>query len=232
MKDRKVLVGTRGPLALPWQVAMPADDLPFLLLGWRVGPELEREGGMSDSVGLLLSGALLRVGVVSYPSSSLPSSSPSTRVRLMNADGIGERIRAVLSRTPSKMWLVTVTSPSEACQLFDDPGFPWWMQGQIGLLSARDSAVDLDRATLLKLMDPMRPVRRAELLDLSLKAVVLPGVDGDVAAIVSIDAKTDAAIVAAIEASARESGYQWSIAPEAELAHVLSDHRTVPPGAL
>lgn len=227
-----MLVGTRGPLALPWQLAMPADELPFLLLGWRVAPELEREGGMPDSVGLLLSAALLRVGAVSYPSSSVPSSSGSTRVRLMTGGGMRERIRAVLSRAPSKMWLVTSTSPSVACQLFDDPGFPWWMQGQIGLLSARDSAVDLDRATLLRLMDPMRPVRRADLLDLSLKAVVLPGVDGDVAAIVSVDAETDAAILSAIESSARESGYQWLIAPEAELARVLSDHRTVPPGAL
>jgi len=227
VKDRKVLVGTRAPLAVSWQVAMPSDHLPFLLLGWRVAPELERDGGMPESVGVLLTDALLRVGVLSYPSSSEPSSSAAARFRLMTGGAMGERIRALLSRAPSKIWLVTATSSSVARQLFDDPGFPWWMQGQIALISATEPPADLNRSTLLKLMDPMQPMHRADLGALSLKAVVQPGVDGDVAAIISVDTETDAAIVAAIESSARESGFQWRTVPEAEFARVLSDDRFV-----
>lgn len=230
MKDRKVLVGTRGPLGSSWRVALPAGGLPFILLGWRVAAEIERDGGMPETVGMLLAEALLRVGVLSYPSSSLPAASTDTQIRPMIGAGLGNRLRAVLSRAPSKMWLVTATSPSVACQLFDDPGFPWWMQGQIALISASSSSVDLDRPTLLKLMDPMRPMRRDELHALSLKAVVQPGVDGDVAVIISIDSETDAAVVAAIEATAQKFGFQWHTGPEAEFASVLSDQHAGPPG--
>jgi len=213
---------------MPWQVALPGDGLPFLLLGWRVAPELERDGGMPDSVRLLLADALLQVGVLSYPSSSEPSSSAATRVRLMTGGAVAERIRALMSRVPSKIWLVTATSSSVACQLFDDPGFPWWMQGQIALISAAAPAPDLDRSTLLKLMDPMQPMRLADLGALSLKAVVQPGVDGDVAAIISVNKETDAAIATAIESSARESGFEWRAVSEAEFARALSDDRSVP----
>jgi hypothetical protein len=224
-----VLVGTRGPLAMPWQVAMPSDQLPFLLLGWRVAAELERDGGMPASVGGLLTDALLRVGVLSYPSSSEPLSTTATQVRLMTGGARGERIRSLLSPTPSRIWLVSATSSSVACQLFDDPGFPWWMQGQIVLISAAEPSAALNRLTLLKLMNPMQPMRGADLRALSLKAVVQPGVDGDVAAIMSADTETDAAIVAAIESSARDAGFQWRTVPEAEFARVLSDESPVAP---
>src|SRR5690606_3733254 len=117
-----------------------------------------------------------------------------------------------------------------ARQLFDDPGFPWWMQGQIALISAAETSAALERATLLKLMDPMQPIHRADLSALSLKAVIQPGVDGDVAAIISVDAETDAAIVGAIESSARESGFQWKATSEGDFARVLGDDGSVPTG--
>ena len=100
----------------------------------------------------------------------------------------------------------------------------------MALLSAADTVLDLDRSTLLELMDPMRPIRRADLGALSLKAVVHPGVDGGVVAIISVDEDTDAAIVGAIESSAREAGFEWRAVSEAEFAGILSDERFAPPG--
>jgi hypothetical protein len=102
------------------------------------------------------------------------------------------------------------------------------MQGQIVLISPRGALAELDRGTLLKLMDPMHPMGRADLCALSLRAVVQPGVDGEVAAVISLDAETDAQIVAAIESSAREAGFHWRILPEADFAKALSDLAETP----
>ncbi len=226
MTERRVVLATRAPLLARWQVAAPADGLSLFLIGWRVSPELEIDGGMPNSVARLLAGALSRAGALTYPCSSEPPPSADSRVQVLNARWLGERVRSALSHTPSKFWLVTTREPLAVRHLLDDGGFPWWLQGQSVLLSLANSEVAPERARLLKLMDPQRALRREDLTALSLLAVVQPGVDGDVAAVVSLSVDVEGEILAAIEREARECGFKWLLVSESDFADTLSEAGT------
>jgi hypothetical protein len=149
-----VLLATRGPLALPWQLAQADESLPFFLVGWSVPPAPDRNSGVPKPIADAFARALVRVGRLTFPRSCEPPSSPRTLSRQMKPVGIAERLNTAFGSTPSKFWAVTTTDPKVASELFDDPGFPWWLQGQGALVSKGDPVPSLDRATPLAATDP------------------------------------------------------------------------------
>jgi hypothetical protein len=218
-----VLIATRGPLALPWRLAEPEESLAFLLVGWSMPLAPDRDGGMPRPIGDAFARALVRVGRLTYPCSSEPPSSPRTQSRSMQPVGIAERLSTALGSTPSKFWVVTTNDPQVASELFDDPGFPWWLQGQGALISRGDLVPSLDRATLLAVTDPAFTVTQANLSALGAVALVRAGVDGDVAGVASINPEVDAEILSCLEAAASESGIGWLLLDEDSFANSLSD---------
>jgi hypothetical protein len=136
---------------------------------------------------------------------------------------MGERLRAALGGAPIRFWAVTTGDPEVASRLFDDPGFPWWLQGQGALISSRESLPIPDRATLLALIDPAFMVTQASLSALGAVALVRAGVDGDVAGVVSLNREVEAELVSSLEAAASEVGIAWLLLAEELFAMSLSD---------
>lgn len=218
-----VLVATQRPRASHWQLAAPDEGLAFLLVGWSLPPAPDRDDGMPKTIASAFVKALLRVGKLTYPSSSAPPSSPNTQSRLMKPRGIGAHLRTALGNEPSTFWAVTTTEPEIACDLFDDPGFPWWLQGQGALITRGESLPELDRAMLLAATDPAFTVTQAALSDLGAVALVRPGVDGDVAGIASPSGDVEAEILSSLEAAASEARMGWLLVDEESFATFLSD---------
>ena len=141
----------------------------------------------------------------------------------MKPRGIGAHLKTALGNEPSTFWAVTTSEPEIACELFDDPGFPWWLQGQSALITRGESLPELDRAMLLAATDPAFTVTQAALSELGAVALVRPGVDGDVAGIVSTSGDVEAEIVSSLEAAAFEARMGWLLVDEESFATFLSD---------
>lgn len=218
-----VLLATRGPLVLPWQLAQPEETLPCLLVACGVPAAEGRDVGVPRPIADTFARALVRVGRVTYPRSSEPPSSPQTQSRPMRPVGVAERLSGALGRTPSKFWAVSTNDPEVASELFDDPGFPWWLQGQGAFISRGDSVPAFDGATLLSATDPALKVTQASLSALGAVALMRAGVDGDVAGIVSLNRAVEAEIVGHFERAALEAGCKWLLLDENSFAATLSN---------
>jgi hypothetical protein len=222
MSTGPAVLATRPPLTLPWQLAAPDGDLAFLLIGWSEALA-NQEGGIPEQFARVLADALVRVGRVTYLSSSAPPTSPNTSSRLLEPRGIASRLGSALGRAPGKFWAVTTSEPDVVSGLFDDPGFPWWLQGQLVVVSTGDSSPDLDREALLAFVDPAKSLTRGDLSSLGAVAVLRAGVDGDVAGIVSSSPGVEATVIESLQVAASEAGYAWLMLDEADFASALSD---------
>jgi hypothetical protein len=161
---------------------------------------------------------------VTFPSSSADTTSedraPShgNHVRRLR---IGSLARLTgLPRGRGDMHLVS-TSDSEVVQrLFDDPVYPWWMQGTFALLTSRDApppaaASDDVRALLSEAwMGAARSVAPGG-------AVLRPGVDGDVAGLLTFTRSFEDLLLDAVELECRRTGTSvWRVQEDAFAARL------------
>ena len=117
-----------------WQLQPPPSGR-LALVGWRLAEE-RVDAGVPDEVASLLARALTAVALVSFPSSSEPTGAGKTVARPLEPAGRKERLRSVLSRGPSRFFLVSTRGPEVAKSLFEDPAFPWWLQGHLSRAGA------------------------------------------------------------------------------------------------
>ena len=107
-----------------------------------------------------------------------------------------------------------------ASRLFDDPVYPWWLQGQVALLWTADAplpaAESIEWATLLD--DDW--IGRATAL--GAQGAVRPGVDGDVAGLWVTRATLMPRVLEALEARAREAGWACQALSEQAFAQALA----------
>ena len=213
---RAMLVCPR-PRAANWQLEPPAIGR-FVLLGWQVSPDHDRDGGVPDEIASVLARSLTRVALVTFPRSSLAETATSweEHVRTLQPTGWGERLRDAFERRPSRFFLVSTHSPDIAKTLFHDGGFPWGMQGQVILLGAPDARPpEIDRRTLLSLItDANRPLDLDALGSMGVAAIVRPGVDGDVAGLMSSTEALERQILSAIHDDAVRVGLDWRVLSE------------------
>jgi hypothetical protein len=136
-------------------------------------------------------------------------------VRALTGQGIAGRLIAKLKGTPPNITLTSTRSAETAMRLFDDAGFPWWMQGQVVLLSEPEAAPpDVDVAALLALFEDDWTKQAAALRPVGVKGAMRPGVDGDVAGVLSLTDAFDQAVLAALERETRLAGFDWAVVPE------------------
>jgi hypothetical protein len=139
-------------------------------------------------------------------------------VRALTGKNVVQRTVARLTGTPTGGNLISSRQPEVVTQAFDDPDFPWWLQGQALLLSAPDAAPpDLDEPALMVLFEDDWAGQAASLHSVGVEGVVRPGVDGAVAGTLSLDDAFDRGLLDALEREARLAGMPWSIIREAEL---------------
>jgi hypothetical protein len=152
---------------------------------------------------------------VSTVATSAWSTSDGDQVRTLTGRGLAARIAAKLKGTPSDLTLVSTRRPETARRLFDDAGFPWWMQGQVVVLSKADAPPpDIDEDTLLALFGDDWTSHAPALGAVGIEGIVRPGVDGDVAGLLSLTVSFEEAVLGVLEGETRRAGFDWAVLTE------------------
>jgi hypothetical protein len=209
----------RGP---QWQLGpLPPAQRTMTLIGWHQSPP-PPDAGVPQPVARALAGAFTAVARATFLSSHAhPSASGAwsdcggDQVRVLTRKGVASRIAARLRGTPQNITLVSTRRADAAAQLFGDEGFPWWMQGQIVLLSQLDAPPPgIDEPQLLALFADDWTARADALAAERVEAMVRPGVDGDVAGLLAFSESFEREVLAALEREARSLGATWASVPE------------------
>jgi hypothetical protein len=208
-----------------WQLGpLPPARGRLTLVGW-THPDADRDSGVPQDVAGVLARALTSVARVTFPSSrpglpAAPAWSPfdGGLVRTLAGKHVVQRTVARLTGSPLGGSLISSRRPEVVTQSFDDPEFPWWLQGQALVMSAPDAEPpDLDEPTLTALFEDDWAARAARLQAVGVQGVMRPGVDGAIAGTLSLDDAFDRSFLDALEREARLAGMTWSIVREAEL---------------
>jgi hypothetical protein len=214
-----------------WQLGhLPPKTGRFALIGWKE-PDDAIEAGVPEAVAQVLARAFTAVARVMFLAdpAGLDGWTPlkGDAIRTLASKGIASRFAAKLKGAPAEIALVSTRHPETAMRLFDDAGFPWWQQGQIILLAGdersqpngeREDLAGWDRDTLLDLFDDDWTTRAALLASKGIVGVVRPGVDGDVAGLLSLPEGFLHTALEAVARQARLAGFDWEIVSEDALA--------------
>ena len=119
-------------------------------------------------------------------------------------------------------WLVTTRDPLLVRAAFDDEHFPWWMQGQVLLLSSEGTPVDAGASLVRSLLRNPLHTPRSILFQHHVAALVVPGVDGDVIGIRAASEVTRQACFAAIGDAATRAGVELRTVNETDFSEALA----------
>jgi hypothetical protein len=197
------------------------------LLGWRQAPE-PVDGGVPQEVAGVLARAITSTARVTFPCTFVSTAvanawSPmgDDLIRSIIGKGFGARLVAKVKGKPSAITLMSTRRPETALRLFDDAGFPWWMQGQVVVLSTTDAPPpNIDEDTLLALFGDDWANHAPSLGPLGIEGIVRPGVDGDVAGLLSLTDAFDDAVIDALESETRRAGFDWGVLTEDAFARL------------
>lgn len=140
------ILACREPRSACWQLGpLPARAGSLVLFGWkRVPPPVD--SGVPQDMAVVFARALTSIARLTFPCSLVfrPVTSQWTPqgddwIRRWNKGDRISRIKAALRRPPVADILVSTWRPETALRLFDDPAYPWWLQGQAVLLSERNA---------------------------------------------------------------------------------------------
>ena len=200
--NKTSIFACREPRRGEWQLGrLPPAAGRMTLIGWKQDPD-PIDAGVPKEVAAVLARALTSLARVTFPS-SIEHASATGRV-------VGPRKGA-----PGDLVLVWTTDAETAMQAFDDPGYPWWLQGQVLLMSASTAAgPDISRNQLLALFAEEWAREAATLAQFGVVGIVRPGVDGDMAGLLSLSAGFDDAMLAALEREALLASFEWSVVTE------------------
>ena len=220
------ILACRGARGSQWQLgSLPPAHGRLTLLGWTQAHDAV-DAGVPPAVAGLMARALTSTGRVTFPCSFANPVAPGAwlpwdgdMVRALTGRGLAARIAAKLKGTPQDITLICTRRPETALRLFDDAAFPWWMQGQVAVLSEPVSPPpDLDEGRLLALFGEDWTDHAASLAPGGIEGILRPGVDGDVAGLLTLTDDFDQAILAALEKETRLDGLDWAVVSEEEFS--------------
>jgi len=193
------------PRGAEWQLgALPPPAGRLMLIGWREEPP-PVDGGVPPPVAATFSRALTSIGRITYLSSTVPAPA-----------GGGW---PPLKRGPAPVDLLSTSDPQELAQAFEDAAHPWWMQGQVLLVSAPGAAPPaVERRQLLSLLEDEWTSTARALSPLGVIGVMRPGVDGDLAGLLTFTAAAEQASLAALERETLLASFDWSVVTEEAFA--------------
>ena len=179
----------RDARAAHWQLGpLPPDRGRLTLLAWTGSPGTV-DSGVPGEIAGVLARSWTSIARVTFPSSL----TGATRI-------VSTRDRDAVVRA------------------FDDPAFPWWMQGQVLLLSEPDrDPPAVDEPGLRALLEEDWARTATALEGRGVNGVVRPGVDGDVAGLLALSDPFDGRMMQTLEREARLAGLAWSLVPESAL---------------
>ena len=213
----------RGP---HWQLGpLPPAHGRLTLIGWSQQPE-QHDAGVPEDVARVLARSLTSVARVTFPSSVVRPSATTVwshvaddLTRVLDTGHIISRVGAKLRGRPAAIALTSTRQPDTALHLFDDTGFPWWMQGQVVLLSGAETPPpDIDSDALFALFEAEWTESASSLAAAGIAGIMRPGVDGDVAGLLSLTDAFESVVLAALERETLRAGLEWSLLSEDALA--------------
>jgi hypothetical protein len=220
----------RDPRGSHWQLgALPPVSGHMTLIGWRQIPE-SIDAGVPKEVAAVLARALTSVARVTFPTSVVHapvtpawSASGDDLIRDVTWKGLGGYAKATLKGLPKDVVLISTRQPTTAMGLFDDARYPWWLQGQLVMLSPPDAAPpDIDLETLGALLEQDWTRRADSLAARRIDGILRPGVDGDVAGLLSFANAVKQDFLASLERESRLAGFEWAVEAEDAFAERLT----------
>lgn len=205
-----------------WELGDQSDQAKGLvMLGWTLDTAAV-DGGMPQSVGLILCRALTSTGRVTFPSSESGSGIGRNWTHVgddlacsLGNGGVRGMLKAAVGRVPTEVVVVSTMQPARAARMFEDSSYPWWMRGQVALISdGKLPPPEIDRPTLLGLIEDDWIARATSLRIAGICAVMRPGVDGDVAGILALSEVFRLAFLAQLDHHARIAGFDFELLPE------------------
>jgi hypothetical protein len=220
------IIACRDARAPHWQLGpLPPATGRMTLLGWSQTAE-QQDAGVPEDVARVLSLALTSVARLTFLCSFVAPAAPSVwsplqddLIRGLAGKGVVTRIVAKLRGTPPNTALMSTRRAESAMRLFDDAGFPWWMQGQVVLLSGLEGAPpDIDERSLFALFGEEWTKHAASVAPLGIKGIMRPGVDGDVAGLLALTDTFEQDVLAALVRETRRAEFDWALLPEQDFA--------------
>jgi len=186
MSDTSIFVCVE-PRRSEWQLGvLPPSIGRMMLIGWKKDQE-PVDAGVPEDVAAVVARALTSIGRVTFPSSA--------------------------ARGPAE--LTSTTDPQTLMQAFDDAAHPWSMQGQVLLISApAEAPPGVDRKQLRALLENEWGEAAQALSAPGVIGVVRPGVDGDLAGLLTLTADAERTSLAALEGETRRASFDWSVLTE------------------
>ena len=213
-----------------WQLGdVPAGGDGWTLFGWRQQPSAT-DAGIPAEVAAALADALSSVARVTFPCSTERVSPTGDwvprgvhHVRTLAAEGVADIIRSKLKHEPRDLVLLSTRDAAAIVRLFEDVEYPWWLQGTLVLLSDPESPPpDVDRQQFVALLRGGPSADDLQLVNAAVSAVLRPGVDGDVAGLLSRDATFVERFVGAAGRACSARGIAWSVVTEQEFTAGLA----------
>jgi hypothetical protein len=186
----------------------------IVLLGWTESPS-PIDDGMPDWVANILADAMTARHVATFPSTS----KAAERAEHVTALHLSHVLRV---RGPRNFNWVSTRERELVRGAFDDPGFPWTMQGQIVLLTPLHAPIpQLDADEVIGMLAPQAHDAHAW-SRAGVAVQVRAAVDGDLAAIFSVSSNVEAALIEEIERAAAAAHIETRQVSDAELATALA----------
>ena len=229
MSTTSILI-CRDPRGSHWQLGtLPPPQGPLTLIGWRQQPD-PTDGGVPREVAAVLARALTSAARVTFPSSAVDvsvgqrwSARGDDLVRELTSHGAVSRAKAILKGRTNKVVLVSTRASATVVAAFDDGQYPWWLQGQVLLLSEGDAEPpDIDMEKLSAFYDEQWTRQAAALSVPGLVGVMRPGVDGDVAGLLALVEAFAPAFLEKLEHEARVAGMGLDVVDERTFAQRLA----------
>ncbi len=195
-----------APRGSEWQLgALPPAAGRVLLIGWAEDPP-PVDAGVPEGVATVLARALTSFGRVTFPTAVVQASAGHSW--------------SPFTRAPGPVELLWTRNPQAVLQAFDDASHPWWMQGQVLLVSEPAAAVapEIDRKQLAALLEDKWTMAADALSAAGVISVLRPGVDGDVAGLWTATEETEHTSLAALEGEARRASFDWAVLSEEAFA--------------
>ena len=208
-----------GPIDARLQLGTPPDPaVRSALIAWESTPE-PVDAGVPGPVAHVLAAGLAEAGRVAFLRSTAPFAGSTDwtavgadSVRDAGAPGVLARLAQAAHAAPARFALVATREPATIVASFEDPGFPWWLQGQVLLLSdPRAGPPDITPERARACCGEGAWAHVDALRAAGIVVLARPGVDGAVIGVHALVPSRLAGVLEALSRAAGVAGAGWDV---------------------
>lgn len=218
------LFATLDPTRETWGLGpLPPAHGALLLIGWSRVMAYSDDDDAPAVFASILADALVCLGPVAFPTTELQAGAAGAAGNAARFAPWAPRRGARASRARSA--LCVTGAAALAVHLFNDAAYQWVLQSQFGLVCAdgvAPAALVAQGRALEELIEPGWSKELPTLAQAGVRAVLRPGVDGDVAGLLAADAPLRQRVIEAIAQSARQAGVAFDMLNEAGFLKALA----------